>query len=77
MEGNNYIGTSQRTEDPPGYVKSYGQRRRSFERSVAKRTSRCGVATRRDPITFETEEESKDPKSIRWEEARAGEEGNS
>ena len=54
MEGNNYIGTSQRTEDPPGYVNSYGQRSSSFEISVAKRTHRRGVLTRRGPIPFET-----------------------
>ena len=35
--------------------------------SVAERTSCRVVATMRDPITFETVDKRKDPKSIRWE----------
>ena len=62
----NYIGTSQPTEDPPGDVNLDGQSNGIFEISFSKRTSLCGVATRRERIPFETVEERKDPKSIRW-----------
>ena len=59
-----YIGTSQPTKDPPRDVKSGGQSSGSFDRSVAKRTSSLCVATRRDPIPFETGDKRKDPKSV-------------
>ena len=45
--------------------------------SVAERKSCCVLATRRDPITFETGDERKDPKSIRWGKVQAVEDGNS
>ena len=43
---------------------SDGRSSGSFESSVAENTSHRGVAIRRDPITFETGDEKKEPKSI-------------
>ena len=60
----NYIGTSQLTEDPPGDINSGGRSSGSFESSFSERASRRGVATRRDPIPFETGDKRKEPKNI-------------
>ena len=54
-----YMVTSHPNEDPPEDVNSYGQSSGIFESSVVERTSRRGVSTRRDPITFEIGEERK------------------
>ena len=57
-----YIGTSMITEYPPGDINPYWLSIISFTRSVAKRNSLSYVATRRDPIHFETWGERKDPR---------------
>ena len=60
----NYIGTSQLTEDLTGDVKSDGRISGSPESSVFERTFRCGLATRREPITFETGKKRKKTNNI-------------
>ena len=60
----NYIGTSQITDDLPGDVNSYGRSSGGFDISVSEKTSWHGVATRRDPIPFETGGKRKEPKII-------------
>ena len=44
---------------------------------VDNRTSLHGIVTRRKPITFEDEDERKEPKKLQWENAQAVEDGNS
>ena len=63
--------------DRPKDVNSKGRRSGIFESSVSERNYCHGVATRRDPIPFETGDESKEPKSIRWGKVWAVEDGNS
>ena len=46
-------------------------------RAVLKRGLPTMAQTRRDRIPFETGDERKEPKSIKWENVRAVEEGNS
>ena len=60
------MGTSQPTEDPTGDINPEGKTSGIFERSVAERTSRRGVETRRDPLPFDTGDKRKDPESIQW-----------
>ena len=63
----NYIGTSHTTEDPPRYFNSDEKGIGSFDSSVAERISCRGVATRKEPIRFETGDKREYPKSILWE----------
>ena len=60
-----YIGTSDLTEGTPGNVNSDGQISGNFEISVYNSTLCHGIATRRKPITLETRDKRKNPKSIR------------
>ena len=59
------------TEYPPGDINPYWLSIISFTRSVAKRNSLSYLATRRDPIHFETGDERKDTKNIRWVKVQA------
>ena len=73
----NYIGTSQLNKDLSWDVNSEGQIRIIFDRIFSKKSSYCGVATRRGPITFENGDEREDPNSILWEKVRVVEGGYS